>query len=286
ALRMSGIEPAHPAIPNAAALNDGLLRATQRAARAAETGNAAASAEEASGADAPTDAPSETADENARLDAREAELLAEAEGHPPAEVEAVPQPAAASGAAPSAPPAKAPPPHLRGTTAGEEAQEGRGARAPCDEAGDGPVSGPLVAGGATVATVVALLDAYHMVPRPRGAVAIATLILAATAAALVGVRWATLLQPLFNPPTPRSLLLPLMPGGDLVRDERRESAAYVRSLVDQAQEQAADGRVTPLAILDAAPPARGGDANVALHPVMLTAFTYDDPELTSAATAA
>ena len=67
----------------------------------------------------------------------------------------------------------------------------------------------------------------------------------------------------------------------------------------------ADGRVTPLAILDAAPQARGGEANVALHPdssflspllqligdaacveVLLTAFTYDDPELTSAATAA
>ena len=124
ALRMSGIEPAHAAIPNAAALNDGFLRATQRAARAAETGNAAASAEEAPGADAPTDAPSETADEYARLDAREAELLAEADGHPPAEAEAAPQPAAASGAAPSAaptgPPVKAPPPHLRGTTAGEE----------------------------------------------------------------------------------------------------------------------------------------------------------------------
>ncbi|CAE7275622.1 hypothetical protein AK812_SmicGene8146 [Symbiodinium microadriaticum] len=121
---MSGIEPAHAAIPNAAALNDGFLRATQRAARAAETGNAAASAEEAPGADAPTDAPSETADEYARLDAREAELLAEADGHPPAEAEAAPQPAAASGAAPSAaptgPPVKAPPPHLRGTTAGEE----------------------------------------------------------------------------------------------------------------------------------------------------------------------
>ena len=71
------------------------------------------------------------------------------------------------------------------------------------------------------------------------------------------------------------------------------------------QEQAADGRVTPLAILDAVPQARGGEATVALHPdssflspllqligdaacveVMLTAFTYDDPELTSAATAA
>ncbi|CAE7759425.1 unnamed protein product, partial [Symbiodinium necroappetens] len=71
------------------------------------------------------------------------------------------------------------------------------------------------------------------------------------------------------------------------------------------QEQAADGRVVPLAILDAAPSARGGEAHTALHPdssflgpllqlisdaacveILLTAFTYDDPELTSAATAA
>ncbi|CAE7765405.1 unnamed protein product, partial [Symbiodinium necroappetens] len=479
ALRMSGIEPAPPNIPNAAALNQGLLRATQRAARAAETGNAAASAEEAS------EVPSETADEYARLDAREAELLAEAEGYPPAEVEEAPQPAAASGAAPSAPPAKAPPPHLRAATAGEEAQEGRGTRAPCDEAGDGPVSGPLIAGSATIATIVAFLDAYHMV-RPHaqevvavvadevafatssairlGAVAIATLILAATAAALVGVRWtlsakSRLFQSGFNAEgnaaaaalqsadaAPPLAAVDTWRLGDLERDERRECTAYVRSFVDQAQaerrsvrvyglnaagrallhqecasrrlshvtsgdksfmtfwhedwsprksseapassesfkdqivssrsapelpaaalqaqesptgalsyksmrstnsggaefelaslrrecdglrkalddstrreqglaaqlrahrvlqEQVADGRVTPLAILDAAPQARAGEANVALHPdssflspllqligdaacveIMLTAFTYDDPELTSATTAA
>ncbi|CAE7449880.1 unnamed protein product, partial [Symbiodinium microadriaticum] len=70
-------------------------------------------------------------------------------------------------------------------------------------------------------------------------------------------------------------------------------------------EQAADGRVVPLAILDATPSVRGGEAHIALHPdssflgpllqlisdaacveILLTAFTYDDPELTSAATAA
>ena len=60
-----------------------------------------------------------------------------------------------------------------------------------------------------------------------------------------------------------------------------------------------------LAILDAAPQARGGEVQVAQHPdssflgpllqlindascveILLTAFTYDDPELTTAATAA
>ena len=50
ALRLSGIEPPPPGIPNAAALNAGLLQATQRAARAAGAGGAAASAEEAPGA--------------------------------------------------------------------------------------------------------------------------------------------------------------------------------------------------------------------------------------------
>ena len=64
------------------------MRATQRAARAAGTGGAAASTEEAPGASAPTEVPSETADEYARLDVREAELLAEADGHPPAQAAA------------------------------------------------------------------------------------------------------------------------------------------------------------------------------------------------------
>ena len=67
----------------------GWTRLWQPNCKQRRTRNAAASAEEASGANAPTDAPSETADEYARLDAREAELLAEAEGHPPAEVEEV-----------------------------------------------------------------------------------------------------------------------------------------------------------------------------------------------------
>ena len=70
------------------------------------------------------------------------------------------------------------------------------------------------------------------------------------------------------------------------------------------QEQTQDGRVANLAILDAAPPARVGATQVQLHPdssflgplmqavgdascveLLLTAFTYDDPELTAAATA-
>ncbi|CAE7859464.1 unnamed protein product, partial [Symbiodinium necroappetens] len=328
ALRMSGIEPAHPTIPNA-------------------TGNAAASAEGAPGANAPTDVPSETADEYAKFRSqllRVALLLVQLRlGRPPKRLR-----------------------HICGRY------------------------GRRRGSGATVATVVALLDAYHMV-RPHAQEepwpSIATFILAATAAALVGVRWtlsakSRLFQSGFNaegnaaaaalqsadaaPPlagvdtwrrlshvtsgdksfmtfwhedwSPRkSSEAQESPSGALSNKSmrfttsggaefelallRRECDSLRKALDDSTrreqglaaqlrahrvlQEQAADGRVTPLAILDAAPQARGEEVHIALHPdssflgpllqligdaacveILLTAFTYDDPELTSAATAA
>ena len=98
---------------------------------------------------------------------------------------------------------------------------------------------------------------------------------------------------------------------DSLRKSLDDSARREQGLAAQlrahrvVQEQTADGRIVPLAILEAAPQARGGEAQVALHPdsdflgpllqlvndascveILLTAFTYNDPELTTAATAA
>ncbi|CAE7883936.1 unnamed protein product [Symbiodinium microadriaticum] len=89
-------------------------------------------------------------------------------------------------------------------------KKGRGTHAPSDQAGDGPTSGPVLAGGATLAALAAMWDGYGLV-RPHaeevlavvaeevafatssairlGDVAAATLILAATATALMGIKW-------------------------------------------------------------------------------------------------
>ena len=64
-------------------------------------------------------------------------------GNPRAEVEGTQPSVSVSepeqpGAGSIPPVAKAPPPHLRAFTEGEEAQQGRGTHAPSDQAGDGP----------------------------------------------------------------------------------------------------------------------------------------------------
>ncbi|CAE7825452.1 unnamed protein product [Symbiodinium microadriaticum] len=98
----------------------------------------------------------------------------------------------------------------------------------------------------------------------------------------------------------------MMTGKSLDDSARREQGLAAQLRAHRVvQEQTADGRIVPLAILEAAPQARGGEAQVALHPdsdflgpllqlvndascveILLTAFTYNDPELTTAATAA